>query len=106
MYNGYFTLDNIAADKLYSGKLNPEEYQMPLNSYILVRNEDDEIVDSYITTEFGLEKVKHGVIRNNYDTIKARNPYQVLAMDLLNKREIPVKIIRGVYGSGKLFAAV
>jgi len=36
-------------------------------------------------------------------TIKPRNEEQILALDLLQDRHSKIKLIRGVYGSGKDF---
>lgn len=101
-YTGYkiVTLDDYGMDMFYSGKgplIAVEE-----NEYVIIENERHEAVDYYRFTKGELKKLKYPLIENIYaGIIKPRDSQQYCAIDMLQNREIPVKLIRGVYGSGK-----
>ena len=68
---------------------------------------DGKVVDKYCFQDSKFRKVLFPTINNKYSKpIKPRNDQQVLALDLLQNRVSKVKLIRGVYGSGKIFATV
>ena len=63
---------------------------------------DGKIVDKYCLQDGNFRKVLYPTINNKFTkTIKPRNEQQILALDLLQDRRSKVKLIRGVYGSGK-----
>lgn len=65
---------------------------------------DGKVVDKYCFQNGQFRKVMFPTINNKYSkSIKPRNDQQVLALDLLQNRVSKVKLIRGVYGSGKDF---
>ena len=69
------------------------------NQYILCGNEVYVYINGFI------KKVEYPTISNQYtdNTIKPYDIYQYCAMDMLKSRTSKVKLIRGVYGSGKDF---
>ena len=68
---------------------------------------DGKVVDKYCFQNGEFRKVLFPIINNKFTKIiKPRNEQQILALDLLQDRHSKVKLIRGVYGSGKFFATV
>lgn len=84
-----------------TGEVNVNLFE---NEYLVITDKSGKIVDKYINQDGEFKKVTHTIINNNwYGTIKPRNLYQTLAMNLLNDPTIPVKVLTGVYGSAKTF---
>lgn len=72
------------------------------NQYLLLLNKQNQVIDKYVKRQGRLERVLFQTINSDYlGTIKPRNLEQQLAIDLLHNRVAKVKLIRGVYGSGK-----
>ena len=83
---------------------DPEQLTRNLveNQYILLEDFNGMTVDRFCFQNRELRKVQFPTISNKYTkTIKPRNDQQVFALDLLQDRRSKVKLIRGVYGSGK-----
>ena len=75
------------------------------NEYLAVMNENEEIVDKFKMKNGKIEKIPYYIFNScQSDNVKPKTFEQHFAMDLLRDRQITVKIIRGVYGSGRLFA--
>lgn len=78
------------------------QFQLKQNEYLLIKNSGGTIVDKFCFQNNFLRDIKFPIIENKFcGTIKPKNPYQYLAIDLLQDEAVPVKVIRGVYGSGK-----
>lgn len=75
------------------------------NEYLAVVNKDDEVIDKFKMKNGKIEKIPYHIF-NSYQSgnVKPKTFEQHFAMDLLQDRQITVKLIRGVYGSGRLFA--
>ena len=72
-----------------------------INEYGLIVN-NEEIVDKICYQGDTWRRVRWPLIHDHYgNEIKPRNIYQALAIDLLQDKEVKVKLLRGVYGSGK-----
>lgn len=72
------------------------------NEYLIVEDEEGNAVDYFRKENGVLVPVRYPVIESRYiGKIKPLDAQQYCAMDLLQNRNIPVKLIRGVYGSGK-----
>ena len=103
MYNGYteMELTNEQFDEIYStGKL--KGYIFNENEYLLARNENGEIVDKFKYKDGKFKKVLFQTLNNRYlGKVKPRNPQQELVIDMLLDEESKIKVVRGVYGSGK-----
>lgn len=108
-YGGIFELDVEGNDeitkKLYEGDLKGVVDDLGLleNQYLILKKGNKYVGDSYIVQGGELEKINYAVgeISNPMETVRARNRKQLLAMDLLNRRDIPLKTLVGKYGSGK-----
>ena len=71
------------------------------NEYILLEN-NNQIVDKYCFQDGKLRKLKFKQLDNNFTgIIKPRNIQQECAMDLLQDRTTPIKVLTGRFGSGK-----
>ena len=72
------------------------------NEYLVLIDSNDKIIDKFCYQNGELRKVKFVTLRNRYSkAIKPRNEQQVLALDMLDDETSKVKLLRGVYGSGK-----
>ena len=102
-YTGYkfWQLNEEEMADWYSGKL-PAPTELHVNEYLIIQDSDGVMVDKYCLRKDGLKKVLYSYIKNSYcGTIKPRNIYQELAINMLQTREAPIKIFRGTYGCGK-----
>ena len=72
-----------------------------INEYGLI-TKDKEVIDKICYQGDTWRRVRWPLIHDHYgNEIKPRNIYQALAIDLLQDKNIKVKLLRGVYGSGK-----
>lgn len=103
VYKGYKELEltNDEMAELYStGRIG--DYLFKDNEYLIVKNVDGEIVDKFQQKHGRLQQVRYQTLDNAYiGKIKPRNAQQELTIDLLLDPETKIKVIKGVYGSGK-----
>lgn len=88
----------------YSHCLNSTEnpYHLLINEYLIIKNENQEIIDQYKFTEEGYKKVPFNVFESKmFGRIKPIDEYQRLVMDSLKKNKITM--IRGAAGTGKSY---
>lgn len=103
LYNGYKEI--VFTDEQFSqiytdGRVG--DYIFKENEYVIAKNEDEEIVDKFICKGGRLERVPFQTLKNNYlGVVKPRNPQQELVVDLLLDPDAKIKVVKGVYGSGK-----
>lgn len=103
-YKGYktITLNEQEMAEFYQSNELKDNLILLENEFLLIANEDGEIVDKFLYQDSQLQKITHTVIENQWcGLIKPRNLYQLLAVNLLNDPTIPVKVLTGVYGSAK-----
>jgi len=100
-YTGYIVLrDEKDISDLYKGDYDIKSLKE--NQYIIIENEVGRAMDYYRIHMGELVKVGYPIIESKYSgKIKPLDSQQHCAMDLLKNQSIPVKVIRGVYGSGK-----
>ena len=102
-YTGYkeITLNDEQFSQLYnSGTI--DGIQFVENEYAIVKNSDGEIVDKLVCHNGTLERIRFQTLKNEFlGTIKPRNPQQHLVIDTLLDPTSKIKVIKGVYGSGK-----
>ena len=105
MYKGYVNieLNDEEMAEFYSGEVGLEGLHIEENEYCVVYDERGKAVDKYCCRNGRLDRVDPNArFSNSYmGTIKPRNLEQELAFDMLADRESKVKVVRGVYGSGK-----
>lgn len=102
-YKGYKEIE-LNNDQLADFYTNCAVYIEGLleNQYLLIKDLTGEVVDKYCLQNGELRQVKYNTIQNIYcGKIKPRNLQQELAMDMLIDKRSKVKLVQGVYGSGK-----
>ena len=103
IYNGYkeIVFTNEQFSQIYTdGRVG--DYIFKENEYVIAKNEDEEIVDKFICKGGRLERVPFQTLKNAYlGAVKPRNPQQELVVDLLLDPDAKIKVVKGVYGSGK-----
>lgn len=104
MYTGYKELeltDQHMAEFYTDSKKFSDDFVE--NEYLLLHDINGVLVDKMCYQNGDFRKINFPTIRssNQKSPIKARNEQQVLAIDMLQDRTSKVKVIRGVYGSGK-----
>lgn len=102
-YNGYkeLVLTNEQFSEMYTnGRIG--DYLFKENEYLIAKNEEGEIVDKLQQKHGRLKRVPFQTLKNAYlGEIKPRNDQQELTVDLLLDPDTKIKVIKGVYGSGK-----
>ena len=102
-YTGYkeITLADEEFSQLYSeGKIDGFEFLE--NEYAILRNDAGEIVDKAVQSDGCLCQVPYQTLTNTFlGKIKPRNPQQQLTIHTLLDPTSKIKVIKGVYGSGK-----
>lgn len=108
IYTGYqeLVLTDDQLCQLYNeGRV--DDYSFLENEYLLVRNEDNEVIDKMVCRDGKLEKVKYTTFKNYYTgALKPRNEHQEIAFEMLKNPDITVKLITGTWGTGKTLALV
>lgn len=102
-YNGYkeLVLTNEQFSEMYTnGRIG--DYLFKENEYLIAKNEEGEVVDKLQQKHGRLKRVPFQTLKNAYlGEIKPRNDQQELTVDLLLDPDTKIKVIKGVYGSGK-----
>lgn len=102
-YNGYkqLQLNDEQFNQLYTeGKL--DGYSFFENEYLIAQDMAGNIVDKLVCHNGELQQIHYQTLKNGYlGTIKPRNPQQHLVIDTLLDPTSKIKVIKGVYGSGK-----
>lgn len=108
-YKGYEILklsEEEMAD-FYQAKDSENDLTLLENEFLLLANKQGKIIDNFIKQDKIIRSTTYDTIQNDWSgTIKPRNIYQRLAINLLNDPTIPVKVLTGVYGSAKTFFMV
>lgn len=109
MYCGYkeVTPSDFELNCFYSAP-DVNTFDCNLNEYLMLKNNSDEVIDIYRWNGQEYKRLKFKDIDNEYcGRIHPRNPQQRMVFDMLQERQTKLKLIRGVYGSGRdIFAAV
>lgn len=97
MYTGYIVIqpddENLAA--LYEGRST--DYNFIVNQYVIIQDVEGKVIDKRRWDGEKLVPLSYVKIKD----FKPKTPKQECACDLLSNKEIPIKIIAGVAGSGK-----
>ena len=105
-YKGYEILELSEKEMadFYQAKDSENDLTLLENEFLLLANKQGKIIDNFIKQDKIIRSTTYDTIQNNWSgTIKPRNIYQRLAINLLNDPTIPVKVLTGVYGSAKTF---
>ena len=107
-YLGYkeLVLTDEQLGQLYSeGKI--DGYEFVENEYLIVKDEEDKVIDKLVYRHGGFEPVKYSYFKNTYTgQLKPRNVHQEVAFEMLKNPDITVKLITGTWGTGKTLALV
>jgi PhoH-like ATPase len=101
MYNGVAELvyNNEEIAQFYEGNYQQNFYT---NQYIILKNENDEIIDKGKWNGESFVKLKYSKINNlMFGKFTPRNPEQECAFDLLQNDACTGKLLVGGFGSGK-----
>jgi len=102
-YKGYktITVDDTEMAHFYQN-LKTNMYDLLINQYLIVQNQQNEIIDKLIWNGEIHKSISYRQINNDFTgKIKPKNIQQELAFDLLQDKNTTIKILTGVYGSGK-----
>lgn len=103
-YLGYITIpyDEHIYPVLQSGKL-PDNINMLINQYLVVYDAETEtVVENFRWDGTKLERIPFKQINSHFcGKIKSRNVQQTLAIDMLYREDITVKVLTGKFGTGK-----
>ena len=102
-YTGYkdVTLSDEEMSYFYL-HTNENMYDSLLNEYLIIRKSDGEVVDYRKWNGEEYKPISYKQISNRFlGKIKPRNPEQVLAFDMLQNKDITIKVLSGRFGSGK-----
>ena len=103
-YKGYSVM-NLDLDNEEDGKIladiyekrKIEEVSLHINEYLIIRDINDKTIDIFRWDGEYLKDLK----LPNKKVVSPKNDLQMCALDLLMAEEVPIKIVAGVYGSGK-----
>lgn len=103
-YKGYKiwtpTTDELA--DFYGQGFYPDFEKLNENEYLIVEDENGEVIDYYLKHCEKLEKIKYPILESEFGgRISPRNAQQFCAWDLVKRKDIPIKLITGRFGSGK-----
>ena len=107
MYKGYIeTLYNDDKYQNLYNNINFNSFDCLTNQYLLVKNEQNDIVDRLKWNGDKYERLSYKLINNNYTgKIKPVNPQQDFAFDMLQDKTT-IKVLTGRFGSGKTFLMI
>lgn len=106
-YTGFRVIKTDSADdlaNLYSEAIfaPDNKLKMNINEYVLIKNEDNKIVDKYKYTEDGLKEIPFVTFESKmFGKIKPKDDYQLIAMDSMRKNKLTM--VRGSAGTGKSY---
>lgn len=107
-YTGYKEVimnDNDLAE-WYQNQQN--KWELINNQYLLIKNENEKIIDYYRYIDGGFEPIKFENLNGTKltDKLRPRNIKQQLAFDMLQNPKNRIKILQGIHGSGKTLLLV
>lgn len=99
-------MDEQEMSRFYQTKNKDNEFGLLENQYLLIKNENGDIVDKYKWKNGVLKDISYKKIKTQMlGEIKPKNVKQQCYFDLLNDDDIKVKVVVGKAGTGKSFIA-
>ena len=102
-YTGYkeLALTEDQACQMYNeGRI--DDYEFIENEYLIAKDDTGKVFDKMVCRDGKLKRVPYAKLSNKYlGDIKPRNDQQALVIDTLLHPDSKIKLIKGVYGSGK-----
>ena len=109
-YTGYKYFDKLPDEltcKILSGSSDGKSLKLKENEYGIVLSEDGDMMYTLRETGHGVQRVLFPTIElSKYDVVKPLNNEQYCAIDMLMDTSIRVKVLTGVFGSGKDYLMV
>ena len=108
MYKGYIEVyqDTEEYNNLYNNIEN-NVYDCLMNQYVIVKDNENNVVDRLKWNGQKYERLSYKHINSTYTgKVKPLNPQQECAFDLLQDKDVTVKILTGRFGSGKTFLMI
>ena len=102
-YKGYqdVTLSDQEMSDFYLHQ-NKNKFGCIKNEYLIVRKSDGEVVDYRRWNGSEYVSLSYKQVNSHFlGKIKPRNPQQTLAFDMLQNKDMTIKVISGRFGSGK-----
>ncbi len=102
-YKGYqdVTLSDQEMSDFYLHQ-NENRFGCIKNEYLIVRKSDGEVVDYRRWNGSEYVSLSYKQVNSHFlGKIKPRNPQQTLAFDMLQNKDMTIKVISGCFGSGK-----
>lgn len=108
-YSGYRVVTCDTEEKIaqiYSDLFDSTvDWDININEYLLIKNQEGEIIDKYKYTVDGFKQVSFTAFNSKmFGKIKPKDAYQTIAMDSLRNNKITM--IRGCAGTGKSYLAI
>jgi len=86
------------------GKTPENIYNCHQNEYLILRDAEENVIETFRCSDNQYTKVGYKTVNSRFlGRVKPRNIHQRLAMDMLYRPDITVKIITGKFGTGKDF---
>lgn len=107
-YKGYkdVTLSDEEMSDFYLN-LNRNKFDCVLNEYLIIRKSDGEVVDYRKWDGNEYHPLSYKQISSRFlGKIKPKNPQQVAAFDMLQNKDMTIKILGGSFGVGKSFIMI
>lgn len=108
-YKGYLnrSMNEEEMSEFYSNK-NKNVFNLCINEFLNIWDENKNLVDILKWNGNGYSNIKYKKIKNDFigETISPLNIEQKLAFDILQDKEIKIKILSGKQGTGKDFLMV
>lgn len=104
-YTGYKYFDKLPDELIYkilSGSSDGKSLKLKENEYGIILSKDGDMMYTVRETGHGVQRVLFPTIElSRYDVVKPLNNEQYCAIDMLMDTSIRVKVLTGVFGSGK-----
>ena len=102
-YKGYKEVVLDESEMAYFYEHQSENiYNLLINEYLIIKNIDGEVVDKVKWVGDVHKPISFRQINNDFSgKVKPLNLQQELAFDLLQDNDIPIKVLSGIWGSGK-----
>lgn len=101
-------LSSEKIEQFYRVDLDNPNLDLVVNEYGIIKDVEGNVIDKVVKRKDGTIERPHfsSVHTAMAGRINPRNIYQECAFDMLQDANSKVKLLRGVYGSGKLFALI
>lgn len=109
-YTGYKYFDRLPDELVYkilNGESDGRSLKLKENEYGIILTPDGDVMYTVRETGRGVQRVLYPTIDfSKYEVVKPLNNEQYCAIDMLMDASIPVKVLTGVFGSGKDYLMV